>query len=117
MAEDPDVRHKLAESAVETEVCSEIFWNAAWKVNNRIPMPFESAVAKVLADEMGQRLFRKGMQIMGPYSQLKEDSRWAPLRAQMQTWYFSSIGHTIAGGTSEINRNTIATVGLGLPRK
>ena len=70
----------------------------------------------ILADEMGQRLFRKGMQIMGPYSQLGENTKWAPMRAQMQTWYYSSFGHTIAGGTSEIIRNTIATVGLGLPR-
>jgi len=117
LAEHPDIRHALAESAIEIEICGDIFWNAAWKIINSLPMPFESAVGKVLADEMGQRLFKKGMRIMGPYSQLKGDSRWAPLRAQMQTWYFSSIGHTIAGGTSEINRNTIATVGLGLPRK
>ena len=93
-----------------------MFWHAAWKINNGMALTHEAAVSKVLADEMGQRLFHKGMQIMGPFSQLTEDTKWAPMRAQMLTWYYSSFGHTIAGGTSEINRNTIATMGLGLPR-
>lgn len=117
LADDPIIRHKLAESAVEVETCSEIFWHAAWMIDRGLPLSYEASVGKVLADEMGQRLFKKGTQIMGQYSQLGEDSRWAPLRGQLQQWHFRSIGHTLAGGTSEIIRNTLATTGLGLPRK
>jgi hypothetical protein len=116
LANDPMVRHKLAESAIETETCRLIFWNAGWKMCNGLPFSMDSALGKIMADEMGQRLFNKGMQIMGPYSQLGEATKWAPLRAEIQKWYLCSLGHTIAGGTSEIIRNTIATVGLGLPR-
>jgi hypothetical protein len=116
LANDPMVRHKLAESAIETEACRVIFWNAGWKMCNGLPFSMDSAMGKIMADEMGQRLFHKGTQIMGSYSQLGEATKWAPLRAEIQKWYLSSLGHTIAGGTSEIIRNTIATVGLGLPR-
>jgi len=116
LAEDPLIRHQLAESAIETEACRLMFWNAGWKLCNGQPYSMEAAMGKVLADEMGQRLFRKGMQIMGPYAQLGEDTKWVPFRADIQKWYLNSFGHTMAGGTSEIIRNTIATIGLGLPR-
>jgi len=116
LAKDSLVRHKLAESAIEIEACRMIFWNAGWKMCNNVPFSLEGTIGKVLADEMGQRLHQKGMQIMGPYSQLGEDTKWAPLRAKIQRGYFHSLGATIAGGTSEVIRNTIATIGLGLPR-
>ena len=116
LSEDPIVRHKLAESAVETEACRLIFWEAGWKVQNKIPATLEIALGKVLADEMGQRLFSKGVDIIGPYSLLGKDAKWAPLEAKIQRGYLLAYGHTIAGGTSEIIRNTIATIGLGLPR-
>lgn len=116
LAEDPLVRHKLSESAIEAEACRLMFWNAGLKLCNGQPFSMEAAMGKVLADEMGQRLFKKGMEIMGPYAQLGEKTEWAPFRADIQRWYLNSFGHTMAGGTSEIIRNTIATIGLGLPR-
>jgi hypothetical protein len=35
----------------------------------------------------------------------------------MRRWYLWTSGDSLAGGTSEIARNTMATTGLGLPRK
>ena len=116
LADDALVRHKLAESAIETEANRIIFWNAGWKMCNGQPYSMLSTMGTLMADEMGQRLFNKAMQIMGPYSQMREDPKWAPLRGDIQKFYLYSFGHTLAGGGSEILRNTIATVGLGLPR-
>ncbi len=68
-----------------------------------------------MADETGQKLMALGMDMLGAYAPLREGSRWAKLGGQIQHLYQTSLGHTIAGGTSEILRTTVATRGLGLP--
>ena len=56
------------------------------------------------------------MELLGLYGQLADDSRWAPLEGRLQQTYLSTFSETLAAGTSEIQRNIIATRGLGLPR-
>ena len=116
LAEDPRVRNELADSAIEIEVCDEIFWHAGRMINQGLPLTYEASAGKILADDMGIRLFSKGSDLMGLYPEPGESDEWTALRKQMLLWYYTGVGMTIAGGTSEINRNTIATIGLGLPR-
>lgn len=116
LAEDPSVRNELADSAIEIEVCDEIFWHAGRMINQGLPLTYEASAGKILADDMGIRLFSKGSDLMGLYPEPGESDEWTALRKQMLLWYYTGVGMTIAGGTSEINRNTIATIGLGLPR-
>ena len=57
------------------------------------------------------------MSAFGLYSNLwDEDDPRAPMSARATRSYVFSVPSTIAGGTSEIQRNIIATRGLGLPR-
>jgi alkylation response protein AidB-like acyl-CoA dehydrogenase len=65
---------------------------------------------------MMQRLAQVGMQMMGLYGQLEFNTKWAPLKGKIERLYLTSVSGTIAGGTSEIQRNIIAERGLGLPR-
>ncbi len=117
LSEDPSVRAKLVDSAIEIEACRQVFWNVGWKIDRGMPLTYEASAAKVLADDMGMRFFDRGMQVMGPYAYWGEADRWARLRANMRRWYLWTAGDSLAGGTSEIARNTMATTGLGLPRK
>jgi alkylation response protein AidB-like acyl-CoA dehydrogenase len=68
-----------------------------------------------MADELGQRVLSLGMELLGPYGVLRAGSRWAQLRGEIEHQYQTSWGHTLAGGTSEIQRTTIAVRALGLP--
>jgi alkylation response protein AidB-like acyl-CoA dehydrogenase len=117
LAKDPVVRRQLASLATDIEVLRLLFYRNGWLIREGLPTPYESALNKVFADETGQKLAALGMEILGLYGPLKEGSRWAKLHGKMQHVYQTSLGHTIAGGTSEVLRTTVATRGLGLPRE
>jgi alkylation response protein AidB-like acyl-CoA dehydrogenase len=115
LSRDPGVRRRLAAMATDIAALRMLFYRAACLLRDRAPITYETAVAKVMADELGQKLARLGMDILGPWGPLREGSRHARLGGQISHDYLTSLGHTIAGGTAEILRTTIATRGLGLP--
>ena len=111
------IRNMLVENEIEIETCRQIFWHVCWKINKGLPLTYEASAAKVVADDMGQRFFDRGLRILGPYAYCNEGNKWDSLRSNMRRWYLWTAGDSLAGGTSEIARNTMATGGLGLPRK
>ncbi len=117
LAHDPVVRRQFASLATDIAVLRMLFYRNGWLIREGLPTPYESALNKVFADELGQKLAAFGMELLGLYGPLQEGSRWARLHGKMQHIYQTSLGHTIAGGTSEILRTTVATRGLGLPRE
>ena len=74
----------------------------------------EASIAKLFSTELSQRIARTAIKMLG-LSGLRIDGD-APQRGRTGAGYVSSVSATIAGGTSEIQRNIIATRGLGLPR-
>ena len=110
------VKLKLADLAVENQVGRYLSYRVA-SMQSRGQIPnYESSAAKVYHSEYGQRLARTGLNIMGLHGQLREGSKHARLRGRFARTYVTSIGATIAAGTSEIMRGIIANRGLGLPR-
>ena len=116
LARDPVVRRRLASMATELAALRLMFYRAACLMRDGAPITYETAVAKVYADEAGQKLARLGMDLLGPRGPLRRGSHEAPLGGEISHAYLTSLGHTIAGGTAEVLRTTVATRGLGLPR-
>lgn len=87
-------------------------------MQNRGMIPnYEASTAKMFISEAGQRLQRTGTRVFGLYANVWDsDSNHAPMGASFTHGYVTSIPATIAAGSSEIQRNIIATRGLGLPR-
>jgi alkylation response protein AidB-like acyl-CoA dehydrogenase len=102
--------------AVEIEAARMMCYNVAWMQSQGEVPNKEASITKAFGSEMMARIYRLGMQIMGPFGQLEPDSKWAPLQGRVENAYLRSGGDTVAAGTSEIQRNIIATRGLGLPR-
>jgi alkylation response protein AidB-like acyl-CoA dehydrogenase len=116
LAEDPSVRQRLAQLAIEIDVSRCLSYRVATsQAREDIPGP-EAPANKVFTSEMIQRIAQVGMQMMGLYGQLEFNTKWAPLKGKIERLYLTSVSGTIAGGTSEIQRNIIAERGLGLPR-
>ncbi len=116
LSKDPNVRRKLAQRYVETEVSRWLSYRVAWmQSQGQIPNA-EASMSKMYGTELTQRVARTGMEILGMAGQLSGDFRWAPLYGHIQQAYLMSTSATIAAGTSEIQRNIIAQRGLGLPR-
>ena len=115
LARDPVIRRRLAQIATDIAALRLLFYRTGWMIERGMPVTAESPLAKVMADETGQKLMALGMEMLGVFGPLREESRWSRLGGQIQHLYQTSLGHTIAGGTSEILRTTVATRGLGLP--
>jgi len=111
------VRNRLAEIAIETETGRFLSYRvASMQARGEVPN-MEASVAKLYHSELAQRLAGTGVQIMGLHGQVRAESKkWARLRGEFTLTYMTTVGVTIAGGTSEIMRNIIAQRGLGLPR-
>ncbi len=76
----------------------------------------EGSISKLQWSELDQRMVDFAMQVEGVGSQLVEDSPHAIESGRWQTGFLRSRAGTIAAGTSEIHRNTIAQRLLGLPK-
>lgn len=116
LAEDPLIRHQLAEMAPEIQVCRHLSVRLAWMLDQgRVPN-YESAMAKLIQTETMHKLTHTAMKILGPFGQLQRGSKWVPLGGEAELRHRWQVVETIYAGTSEIMRNIIAQRGLGLPR-
>ncbi|MDW8047532.1 MAG: acyl-CoA dehydrogenase family protein [Chloroflexota bacterium] len=84
------------------------------QASGRVPN-YEASMAKLYNSELSQRIARTAVKMLGLWGQITDRER-APMRARAPMSYLATVSATIAGGTSEIQRNIIATRGLGLPR-
>ena len=115
LSNDPFIRDVLAERAIEVEVARLFNYRSVWAATKGPVPPHYTSMGTMYLRETSQRLAQTATEIMGLYSPLKIGSKWAYLRGSAESWYRAAPAYTIAGGTSEIQRNVIAIRGLGLP--
>jgi alkylation response protein AidB-like acyl-CoA dehydrogenase len=77
---------------------------------------YEPSQGKLFQSEIYQRIAHLAMDIVGLGGQLTMQDPRAPLKGRIERIYRWQLETTVAGGTSEIQRNVIATRGLGMPR-
>ncbi|MEZ5533548.1 MAG: acyl-CoA dehydrogenase family protein [Steroidobacteraceae bacterium] len=114
---DPVVRQKIAQLATECEVARLLgvrFVDAALDANKTPTVP--ASEYKLYATEFSRRLADATMDIVGPGSQLLAEATDAPLAGRPQGCYLLTVLETIGGGTSEVQKNIIATRKHGLPK-
>jgi alkylation response protein AidB-like acyl-CoA dehydrogenase len=109
-------RDQLAGRAIEVQVAAMLsFRVASMLAAGQMPNQ-EASGLKLFLSELDQRIAALGVSVLGMHGALTPGSPLAKLHAQFALTYLTTIPRTIAGGTSEIQRNIIAARGLGLPR-
>ena len=112
LLEQPDVRRALGRSYASRRINELLNWQVAATEPVGIA---DASATKVYSSEQVQRLGQELEEIAGRYGdpadpETAELSRWLDIQAKRNTVL------TFGGGVNEIQRELIATAGLGLPR-
>ena len=111
-----DIRHRLAELVLEFDLGRLLAYRVAWMQSQKQVPNYEASMSKLFGSEMQQRLANFAVDTLGLGGQLLPGDARAPLGGRAALYYQTSVSLTIAAGTSEVQKNIIATRGLGLPR-
>ena len=114
LARQRTLRYELADRFVEAHVGKMLSFRVVTMQARGLIPNYEASLVKTFVSELNQRIFNTGVKVLGLHGILRSDN--APDGGRYPRGYLESVGSTIAGGTSEIQRNIIATRGLGLPR-
>jgi alkylation response protein AidB-like acyl-CoA dehydrogenase len=116
VVDNPVARLNLADTATEIEIGRMFGYRVAWMQGKGLVPNYEASMSKAFNTELSQRNARRSINALGLYGGLRPGNPQAPLDGRYCITYISTVSATIAAGTSEIQRNIIATRGLGLPR-
>jgi alkylation response protein AidB-like acyl-CoA dehydrogenase len=115
--DDPGVRQGLAELRIAVEASCLLSYRVVWMQSRQLIPNYEASMSKAFGSELSQRVANFGIKMIGLNAQrIDAADPGAPLNGEPARSYMRTVPSTIAAGTSEIQRNIIATRGLGLPR-
>ncbi|MFB4309421.1 acyl-CoA dehydrogenase family protein [Actinomadura sp. GTD37] len=113
---DPDVRERLGRCAAEAEVSLLLQRRAAVMARQGAVPAAEGPMSKLFSSEALTRAAEDLSALLGPDALRSHLSPAAGAGGRVEHALRFSLGTTIYGGTSEIQRGIIARRGLGLPR-
>jgi alkylation response protein AidB-like acyl-CoA dehydrogenase len=117
LGRNPLIRLDLVDRLIEAHVALMLSYRVVHMQNVGMIPNHEASMCKMYSTELNQRIARSGIKMIGLYGMAWDNqSPHSPNRGQYARSYVGSVSSTIAGGTSEIQRNIIAQRGLGLPR-
>jgi len=113
---DPQIRQKLAQGYIETELLKLNNYRALTHLLRGNPPGPEGSLPKLQWAESNQTLQQLAIDLQGPHGQLYQGEPTAADDAYWQYGFLRARANSIEGGTSEIQRNIIAERVLGLPK-
>jgi alkylation response protein AidB-like acyl-CoA dehydrogenase len=113
--EDPAVRDQIAQFAIEARALRLGGYRQLTKRLRGQPPGPEGSIAKLVASELNLRIAQWAVSLLGAQAQIETNEAGEP-PGHWLARELMARAHTIAGGTSEIQRNILAERVLGLPR-
>jgi alkylation response protein AidB-like acyl-CoA dehydrogenase len=109
-------RQRLAQLECELGIAGRFCRRVMWAQDQGEAAVHETSMAKVYVTELLQRIAQTATEIMGPFGSLRPGSPHAPADGRFCFEVIERIHPAVSVGSNEIQRNTIAQLGLGLPR-
>ncbi len=110
------VRQRLAQLESELGVAGRFCRRVMWSQDRGEAPVHETSMAKIYVTELLQRIAQTATELMGPFGSLRPGSPRAPAGGRFCYEVIERIHPAVSIGSNEIQRNTIAQLGLGLPR-
>lgn len=110
------LRHQLADYWIANETGRLLSYRTAWMQEAGKIANYEASVIKIFATELAAEITNFGVNVLGLHGALEPDSKHAMHGGVIEKGHLSNVAPMIYSGSSEIQRNIIATRGLGLPR-
>ncbi len=115
-AQKREVQMQLADRWIEAHVARLMSYRVISMQNAGLVPNHEASMCKLFTSEMQQKIAALGMKLTGPYGMIAGGHKDYAHAGRYGFNYVNSVSSTIAGGTSEIQRNIMAQRGHGLPR-
>ena len=115
LIQDPYINKILVDLDLDIEAARLIAYEVAYLQSQGEVPSIEGSVAKILGTTLTQKIAKIATDFSGIYGQLTDSS--APFDGKYLKQQLHVTAFTIFAGTTEIQKNIIATRGLGLPRE
>lgn len=116
MIDVPWVQSDVAKCHALLDAIRLMTWKLAQSVSDNTLGPAEASAVKVFGTERAVEVYRIMQGILGPVSHLRDGSPGAVLHGEVERAARAAQINTFGGGVNEIQRELVATAGLGLVR-
>lgn len=116
LIDEPWVRLSLARVKAKVNALRLLNWRLAWELSSEELNAADASAVKVFGTEFFIEAYRLLLDVVGQAGALQEGSPGAVLEGKLERVYQSALVLTFGGGVNEVQREIIATAGLGLPR-
>ncbi len=110
------VRLNLARVRAKMEYLRLLNWKVAWEASQGQIAPADASAMKVYGSEFYIEAWKLLMEVVGTTATITAGSPGEVLEGDLEESLLRATILTFGGGTNEIQRDIIATLGLGLPR-
>ena len=112
---DPIIRQKLAQMAIEVDVTNLLSYRVAQLIDEDKMPTYESSIIKIFGGEARLRMSTAAFDIMGLSGLATDDSEWAPLARLLQNGS-QGVAAMIGAGNNDMLRSYAVTRGFGVPK-
>jgi alkylation response protein AidB-like acyl-CoA dehydrogenase len=116
LAETPWVRIALGEAFARLEALKVMNWRMAWEIERGRLEPARASAVKIYGSETLIEVYRLLLEVLGAPATVRAGSPGALLQGRLEREARGCQINTFGGGVNEVQRDIVATLGLGMPR-